>query len=137
MSVRRPERDISEAQFLTTARELELFTLRRCTKFPKRYTFYIGQEIANSAKYIYRNVKRGNSVFPIKTQQDVIMRRNCFLNAHMELQNLVSQIEIANELFGIDKEVMRQWMELVDLEIRLINGLLKKEQPSHPDNFKG
>lgn len=40
MSVHKHDRHESQLQFIETARQLEIFTLRNCVKFPKRYTFF-------------------------------------------------------------------------------------------------
>ena len=45
MAVLKSNRNESQLQFLDTARELGIFTLRNCVKFPKRYTFFITTEI--------------------------------------------------------------------------------------------
>ena len=47
MSVVRSKRGVSEMEFLNTARQLELFTMRKCKNaIPKSYTFYLGQPLA-------------------------------------------------------------------------------------------
>ena len=61
MSVVKGERTESKVQFLYSARELQIYSIKKCTSFPKRYTFYVSQPIANLATSIYENVKRGNS----------------------------------------------------------------------------
>ena len=127
MSVVKSKRGESTQEFLITARELQLYSIRQCVKFPKRYTFYISQSIARISGNIYENVKLGNSIYPIN-QHEVQMRRDYFLNANAELYNLVAQIEIANELFGIELPKMLDWMALVDKEINLVKGVMKKDR---------
>ena len=114
-------------EFLTNARKLQIYTIQKCVGFPKRYTFYISQPIANSAVYIYENVKRGNSIYPLN-QHEVQMRRDHFLRAYAELQNMVSQIEVAQELFGIEMDTMKYWMEIIDTEMRLVKAVLKNDR---------
>lgn len=46
MSVIKSQRSNSAVEFLHTARELELFTIRKVVNFPKRYTFYVSQPLA-------------------------------------------------------------------------------------------
>jgi len=114
-------------EFLNKARELQIYTIKKCTGFPKRYTFYVSQPIANATTRIYEDVKRGNSFYPLN-QHEVQMRRDCFLRANAELQSLISQLEVAHELFGIESDVMIHWMELVETEIRLVKAVLKKDR---------
>lgn len=46
MSVPKGKRGESDVEFLRTARELQLYTIKKCVSFPKRYTFYVSQPIA-------------------------------------------------------------------------------------------
>ena len=45
MSVYKSKRGASSAQFVETARKLQVHTLEQCLKVPKRYTFYLTQKI--------------------------------------------------------------------------------------------
>lgn len=56
------------------------------------------------------------------------MRRDCFLRANAELYNLVSQIEVAQELFGIDMDSMQYWLDIIDFEIRLVKAVMKSDR---------
>lgn len=55
------------------------------------------------------------------------------LRANAELNCLVSQIEVANELFGIDGEAMKYWLDIVEFEIRLVKGAMKKDKERYKD----
>ena len=132
MSVVRSARSTSEVQFLYTARELQIYTVRKCVGFPKRYTFYVSQPIAAIATRIYEDVKRANSIYPTN-QHEVQLRRDYFIHAGAELQNLVSQVEVAYELFQFDANIMTRWMELVDTEIRLLKAVVKSDKSRYKD----
>lgn len=132
MSVIKSQRATSEMQFLKTARDLQLFTIRKVVGFPKRYTFYVSQPIAAIATRIYEDVKRANSIYPLNKHEAQI-RRDYLLNANAELQNLVSQLEVAFELFQFDYKIMQEWMAMVDEEIRLVKALIKKDR----ERYKG
>lgn len=127
MSVVRSKRGESEMEFLHTARELEMYSIRKCVNFPKRFTFYLNQPIANIATRVYEYVKIANSIFPTN-QHEVQMRRDYLMRANAELHNLVSQIEVAHEMFGLEPNVMSHWSELIDKEIRLVKSLMKKDR---------
>ena len=132
MSVIRSARSVSEVQFLHTARELQIYTIQKCVGFPKRYTFYASQPLAAVATRIYEDVKRGNSIYPAN-QHEVQLRRDYFLQALAELQNLISQVEVAYELFRFDANIMEHWMELVDTEMKLVKALLKSDKSRYKD----
>lgn len=127
MSVPKSRRTESDMAFLQGAREIVLYTLRKCVGFPKRYTFYISQPIADCAIRIEEYIKRGNSIYPTNAHE-VQMRRDEFIHANTELYNLLSLLEIAGELFGISADTMQGWAELIHNEIRLVGGVLKKDK---------
>lgn len=114
-------------EFIYTARRLQIYTIQKCVNFPKRYTFYISQPIAESATHIHENVKMANSIYPTNAHE-VQLRRDYLLQANAQLNSLVSQIEVAHELFGLEPNVMKYWMDLVDSEIHLVKGVLKKDK---------
>lgn len=128
MSVIRSKRGESEAEFLATARKLQIFTIQKCVNaIPKRYTFYIATPMADSARRVYEDVKRGNSINPVN-QHEVQIRRDWFLQANAELYNLVGQIEVAHELVKFDPAILREWSGLISTEIRLVKGILKSDR---------
>ena len=126
MSVVKSKRATSEMEFIHTARELQIYSIRKCAGFPKRYTFYISQPIANIALSVYDDVIRANSIYPTN-RHEAQLRRDHLLSALAELHSLVSQIEAAGEMFGIEANVMKYWMELVEKEMRLVKGALKRD----------
>ena len=65
MSVIKSNRSESEMEFIHTARQLQIYSIQKCVGFPKRYTFYVSQPIANSATRIYEDVRRANSIYPL------------------------------------------------------------------------
>lgn len=132
MSVIRSQRSTSDMQFLATARALQIYTIRRCVGFPKRYTFYVSQPLAAIGTRIYEDVKRGNSIYPTN-QHEVQIRRDYFMHALAELQNMISQLEVASELFGVEASIMQGWMELVDSEIRLLKAVQKSDKARYKD----
>lgn len=127
MSVLKTNRGESGAQFLDTAKDLHVFTMRTCVKFPKRYTFFITQDIVQSASNIHAYVKRGNSIFP-SCLQDVKLRREQFVLANAELQSLISKINIAYDTFPIEEKKMLKWLDLIHKEINLIKKVIKKDE---------
>jgi len=127
MSVVRSKREESNMEYIHTARELQIYTIRKCAGFPKRYTFYVNQPIADHANKIYRCVVMANSVYPTNAHE-VQIRRDYLIKANAILHSLVAQIETAHEIFGLEAKVIKYWMELVEKEIRLVKGTLKKDK---------
>ena len=114
-------------EFIYTARQLQIHTIQKCANFPKRYTFYVGQPIAACATRIHECVKCANSIYPLN-QHEAQMRRDYLLRANADLYNLISQIEVANELFGLEGDSVKYWMDIVEREIRLVKGTMKKDR---------
>lgn len=127
MSVLKSNRSESDMEFIYTARQLQIYTIQKCVSFPKRYTFYVGQPIAACATRIHEDVKRANSIYPLN-QHEAQLRRDYLLRANAELNSLVSQIEVASELFGVEPDKLKFWMEIVEKEIRLVKGTMKKDR---------
>lgn len=132
MSVPKSKRGESEIEFLQVARKLLIFTIQKCTSFPKRYTFYVSQPIANCATRIMEHTKRANSIYPTNGHE-VQLKRDEFLLANAELYNLIGLIEVAREMFGISDDAMKAWMELIEEETRLLKGVMKKDK----ERYKG
>ena len=55
------------------------------------------------------------------------------LRANAQLNSLVSQLEVAAELFGIEPDTMQYWMQIVEKEIRLVKAVLKKDRERYKD----
>lgn len=132
MSVIKSKRGESEMEFIHTARQLQIHTIQKCVNFPKRYTFYVSQPIAAAATRIHEFVKCANSVYPLNKHEAQI-RRDYLLRANAELNSLVSQIEVAQQLFGIEPDALRYWMEIVEKEIRLVKAVMKKDRERYRD----
>ena len=127
MSVPRSARATSDMQFLLTARDLRIYTIRRCTAIPKRYTFYVAVPLSDLSKEIYGHVKRGNSIFPTN-QHEAQLRKDEFIYALAALQDMVSELEADAEIIQIESRHMQQWMELVHKEINLIKAVIKSDK---------
>ncbi|NCC06710.1 MAG: hypothetical protein EOM30_01380 [Clostridia bacterium] len=132
MSVIKSKRTTSDMEFIANARKLEIYSIQKCVGFPKRYTFYVSQPIANAATRIYEDVKRGNSIYPLN-QHEVQLRRDCFIRANAELQSMISQLEVAQELFGIEMDTLRFWVDIIDTEIRLVKAVMKSDRERYKD----
>ena len=81
MSVLKSQRGESTVQFLGTARELEIYTIKTCAKFPKRYMFLITKDIVALASAVYNNAKAANSIY-VTTADDARLRREYVTKAN-------------------------------------------------------
>ena len=127
MSVIKSKRGPSSAQFLETALQIQIFTLRQCVKFPKRYRILFTQYLTESATHACALVKKGNSIFP-SNKHEAQLRRDCFLEAYAELQSLISQITTAYEMFPVEESVIVEWMRLIQQELGLLKSLMKSDK---------
>ena len=139
MSVPKGERNEAESQYVYTARELEAHTIRKCIGFPKRYTFYLSQPIAQMAGRVYEHAVCANSIYPT-CHEDYLLRRQHLLEANSELRALIAQMELAAELFGLahdgtggydmdepESKKMQYWSELAYREVGLLKGVIKRD----------
>lgn len=128
MAVVKSKQGESELEFLNTARNLEVFTLKQLVSLiPKRYTFYIGVPISDLAHSIYAYLKRANSIFPT-TVAESEQRLSYLHRAQGDLHALISEIEIAHTLLSFDVTVFEKWMSFITEEDRLIKGCIKHER---------
>ena len=84
------------------------------------------------ATKIHDYVKCANSVYPLN-QHEAQIRRDYLLRANAQLNSLVSQLEVAAELFGIEPDTMQYWMQIVEKEIRLVKAVMKKDRERYKD----
>lgn len=126
-SVVKSKRGVSKMEFVHNAGKLAAFTIKRCVNFPKRYTFFISDQLANMASEVYTNVIRANNIYA-KNQHDAQIRIDFLVDARGLLYGLIAQIGIARELFTINDNVMEEWMTLINTEISLINGVIKNDR---------
>lgn len=127
MSVLRSHRSESGVQFLDTARDLEIYTLRQCMKFPKRLTFFLSQHIVSLSQAVLNNCKAANSIYP-RNAHEAQMRRDCLIKANNALQAMISQLDIAQEVVvDAPDTVWMEWMRFIAAEARFIAALQKSD----------
>lgn len=127
MSVIKSKRSVSGVQFLDTAKELQIFTMRTCSKFPKHYNPILNWKIIDKAVAVYDYVVEGNAIFP-SNEKEYEWRREHFISAGKTLRSLIAQINIAYETFPIADKTITKWMELINREIALIKNVIKADK---------
>lgn len=131
MSVLASKREESSVHFLDNAIDLHVYTLKRCTNFPKRYMFFITKGIVDLSKECLNCVKAANSIYP-KNEHELQMRRDYFIRANACVQNLYTHIDIAKNTFPIEDKKIIEWIRILREEERLIKGVMKSDSK----NFK-
>ena len=126
-------------QFLETARELEIYTIKQCAKFPKRFMFLITKDIVALAKAVYNNAKAANSVYPTNAHE-VQMRRDYIITANCDLQCLISQLDIAREFVKetdgnkpLKSTIWQTWADLITAEAKLLANLKASDAKRYKD----
>ena len=135
MSVRVNNRKESEAEFLNTAHELELMTIKLSVRenvIPKRYRYIIGQKLCDSAREVNKNIISANSIFP-KRKFEFEMRRSYQLKALAALQDLLELIRTTLELFPIKETVSTEWMRLASVENKVLRKWMQSDQQRYKD----
>lgn len=139
MSVLKSKRGESIIQFLETARELEVYTIKQCAKLPKRFMFLITKDLVDLAKSVFNNVKSANSVYPTNTAE-LQLRTNYIIKANCALQCLISQLDIAREFIkhtdndkAIKSKVWQTWADLITNEIKMLSALRKNDKERYKD----
>ena len=139
MSVLKSKRGESVIQFLETARELEVYTIKQCAKLPKRFMFLITKDLVDLAKSIFNNVKSANSVYPTNAAE-LQLRTNYIIKANCALQCLISQLDIAREFIkhtdndkAIKSKIWQTWADLITNEIKMLSALRKNDKERYKD----
>ncbi len=127
MSVKVPDRNTSDAQFISTARMLEKETRNRCINAPKRYTFYGLHEFWLTSRRIHSCVKRANS-FNLAKDDQRIKRESLFVDAIVHIQDYISQLELLVDDKVLTTKSSKVLSELVFKELNLIKAVMKSDK---------
>jgi hypothetical protein len=136
-NVRQRERGTSEIEFLNTAHELELYTIKVVHNekvIPKRYRLTLGKSLMESARTINQNVTYANSINPMHTKdpelkkRDYQMRREFQKLAVVEIQNLLALMRVVSELLPVKDTVLEEWTGLVLLEEKVVKGWIESDK---------
>ncbi len=135
MSVRVNERKESEAEFLNTAHELELMTIRlsvRENAIPKRYRYILGQKLCDSVREMNKNIVCANSIFP-KRKYEYELRRTYQFRALAALQDLLELMRTTLELLPIKDTVATEWMRLASTENKVLRKWMQSDQQRYKE----
>ena len=133
MSVPKYKRLPSEADFVYYARVIEMYIKVKVRKFDKSETFTMKVPLCDLAFDINRNIRRGNSIYPMN-QHEAQLRRDFFLTAKGDLEALTGEWEIAKEIVkSLDHEMFFDLSDLLRKELKLLSALMKKDRERYKD----
>lgn len=122
MSVVSGKRKEGKLQVLRSARDLVVYTLRACKNekiFPKSYRWMMTQKIVNEAMDILGCIRRANATM-VDTETNYQYRHQQQSEAYAHVEALLSFIDIAYEVLGIDSRKVEHWTGLaMDTESKL------------------
>ena len=133
MSVIKNKRNESSMQFLDNMKKLHAFTIAFCMKCPKRWDRFLTEDIAKLTNSALIHLKSGNSVYPTN-QYERQLRKVEFTKALGDLQALITLIDNLFDYcnssetdFKIKISKIENWMLMIDEEIGLVKGMIKKD----------
>ena len=135
MSVVKSKRGKSDLEIINKAKELAVYTIKICgneKNFPKRHRWSITNKIVNSAVDIHGNIRKANEIF-IKMKVDYTERRRCQNKARGEISELLGNMDIAYDLFGVDDARIDYWTGLVINVKTLLLNWMKSDYDRYKD----
>ena len=128
MSVVRSQRSTSGMEFVNTARNLAKATMVFCANhLPKKYTFYLGQELCQNAMAVHRCVVRANEIYP-KGPNEVWERRRLFLEAYGSLGVLDSLLSMIPDTVPVKASSLEEISGMIISEKKLVRGMLERDE---------
>ena len=111
----------------TKAKEIVKNVYRILRQCPKEEQYALCDQLRRSSVSITSNIAEGTSSYSVKDKVH-------FLEiAYGSLMEVMSQLEIANDLKYINNEELKNIEVLVEEEARLISGLRRSYQPEDPE----
>ena len=146
MSVYKSKRGLSAIQYVENARQLQIFTIKNCVKFPKRYTYIVVQKIAELSEDIDTHVRIAESIVPTnlreaQNKRDELNYAFGLLNSLDDKLQLMYDIVSDNPNFKTEfkwlPNAMLEWGRLIQTERNLITGVKKADKKRFKEKFKG
>lgn len=109
-------------EYVTNARNLMKYSIQKCLKFPKRYTFFISVDFVKTVQEIYKATLDIEKHYGEEYKE---WRRDKCKTTISLLQYLNSQIDIIKEYkFSLTDKQICYWLEMIEKEIKLLNGVI-------------
>ena len=100
--------------------------MRIAASLPKRYTFYISEDLVKLTKIAYQKIRCADRIHP-RNKHESQIRRDYLQYAIGIYDTFVGLVEIAEDMSEIDRNKICKAMELVDEELNLLDKLMKKD----------
>lgn len=126
MSVIVSKRSESSVQFVATARELVKYTTQKCLKLPKRLTFFISTDLVNTAQEIYKDAIYIKTLYQIEYINERIMLCEKCISRCEYIASMLDIVKIYTP--ELPEKIFTRWIEILDYEISLLKGLIKKDK---------
>ena len=114
-------------EFLNNAMEIEIYTRRKCKRFPKTERFTTSARLIGLAAEAAGHLSRGNDIYPTN-QEEARDRRRHFMAAKGVYADMIREIEVCCRVDGINMDILPAWMAMVDKEITLIRGIIDADR---------
>lgn len=114
-------------EFLNNAMEIEIYTRRKCKRFPKTERFTTSARLIDLAAEAAGHLSRGNDIYPTN-QAEARDRRKHFMDAKGVYADMIREIEVCCRVDGINMDILPAWMAMVDKEITLIRGIMDADR---------
>ena len=112
MSVVKSKRTESKLEVLLVANQIAEYTICICSNeesFPKRYRWCLTNKLVDLAMDINNMVQEANAIY-VKTASDYQIRRDLQTKALASTYSLLSDIDLAHRIFGIDGRRNDRWV---------------------------
>lgn len=126
MSVIVAKRQESKVQFIETGAQLLKFTMGKCLKLPKRYTFHITVPVVQAAQEMYKYVLTIKNLYgeEFKTKKIELCK---YAIARLEYITFMLDVIKTFDHTITDTQFVA-WVDLIEKEIALLNGVIKKQK---------
>lgn len=122
-------RNESTLEFLETAKVLAGEIIRLATRLPKRYTFYLGQQMCRLAIENLTHLKSANSIYP-KNEAEKATRALELKKAYTKLQALSSTLDVTYEV--VEEEKIKKTVErvapIIFKNMNLVKNLIQSDK---------
>lgn len=125
MSVPAYERQQSQMEFITKAKDLLAYTVRICSKIPKKYTFYGVVDTYKLAQTIVDTLIRANNV---KLNEFPQKRKELFVDALGWLACLSDRLNLLKTYIELLDEQWIKWATLISITEALVKGVMASDK---------
>lgn len=125
MSVPAYERQQSQMEFITKAKDLLAYTVRICSKIPKKYTFYGVVDTYKLAQTIVDTLIRANNV---KLNEFPQKRKELFVDALGWLACLSDRLNLLKTYIKLLDEQWIKWATLISITEALVKGVMASDK---------